>query len=231
MSTILSFDTSADFCAAALVRDGVVLSARSLAMSRGHAEALVPMVQDMCAATVIGFPDLDLIGVTVGPGSFTGVRTGIAAAKGFGLAAGCPVIGVSSLQVVAFGAGDTGSSPVLVLLDTRRSDYFAQVFSTGAEPVQAPGVFDAAGIRALIREHAPSVTGNAVGRFLDECDPDALEDIAVLDGAGVPDPADIATLAERILTIRGVAPDTLSPLYLRAPEAKIPPRGGRLTTG
>lgn len=228
MSTILAFDTSADFCAAALVRDDAVLAAESLAMSRGHAEALVPLVQKLCAETDVDLQDIDLIGVTIGPGSFTGVRTGIAAAKGFALAADCPAIGVSSLHAVAFGARDTGSAPLLVLLDTRRTDYFAQMFTASAEPVDEPGVYDTAGVSDLIRRHAPAVTGNAVGRFREETEPAVHEGLAALAGTGTPEPAVVATLAQSILTIRGVAPDTLSPLYLRAPEAKIPPRGGRL---
>jgi tRNA threonylcarbamoyladenosine biosynthesis protein TsaB len=110
MTTILSFDTSADFCAAALVRADTALACDSLPMSRGHAEALVPLVQKLCAEAGIKLSDVDLIGATVGPGSFTGVRTGIAAAKGFALAAGCPAIGVSSLDAVALGAKDHAES-------------------------------------------------------------------------------------------------------------------------
>ena len=73
MTTILSFDTSADFCAAALVRAETALACDSLPMSRGHAEALVPLVQELCAEAGIKLSGVDLIGVTVGPGSFTGV--------------------------------------------------------------------------------------------------------------------------------------------------------------
>ena len=102
MTTILAFDTSADFCAAAIVRDDAALAARALPMSRGHAEALVPLVQELCDEAEIELRAVDLIGVTIGPGSFTGVRTGIAAAKGFAFAAGCPAIGISSLEAVAF---------------------------------------------------------------------------------------------------------------------------------
>lgn len=228
MSTVLSFDTSADYCAAALVRDGVAVAAESVAMSRGHAEALVPLVQDLCAGAKLAFSDIDMIGTTVGPGSFTGVRTGIAAAKGFALAADCPAIGVSSLHAVAFGVRHDGASKTLVLLDTRRDDFFVQLFLANAEPAAAPRVLDAAGVRDLLREHAAIVTGNALDRWREVCDPADLAKTEVLEGAGVPDPVDVATLAERILDTVGVAPDTLSPLYLRAPEAKIPPGGGRL---
>ncbi|MGB0630354.1 MAG: tRNA (adenosine(37)-N6)-threonylcarbamoyltransferase complex dimerization subunit type 1 TsaB [Alphaproteobacteria bacterium] len=228
MSTVLSFDTSADFCAAAVVRDGSVLAAKSVPMARGHAEALVPLIQELCAGASIGFPDIDLIGVTVGPGSFTGVRTGLSAAKGFALAAGCPAIGVSSLQAVAVGAANECATAILAVLDTRRNDYFAQLFDAEAQPVGEPAVLDAERICDLIRIHHPVVTGNALTRFQAELGSTLQDDFVFLPGPGVPAPADVACLAERILNIGGLASGTLSPLYLRAPEASIPPGGGRL---
>ena len=227
MSTTLSFDTSADYCAAALVQDGTAIAAQSLAMSRGHAEALVPLVRKLCASTGTDLSGVDLVAVTVGPGSFTGVRTGIAAARGFALATGAPAVGVSSLQAVAYSARQAGSPSVLVVLDTRRADFFAQLFDSDAEPCGDPAVLDAGAIQDLIRMNAPVVVGNAVARFRSDVGPDMDAGIFA-SGPGVPDPADVALLAERILYTNRVASDTLSPLYLRAPEAKIPPDGGRL---
>ena len=227
MSTTLSFDTSADYCAAALVQDGTTIAAQSLAMSRGHAEALVPLVRELCASTGTDLSGVDLVAVTVGPGSFTGVRTGIAAARGFALATGAPAVGVSSLRAVAYSARQAGSPSVLVVLDTRRADFFAQLFDSNAQPCGDPAVLDAGAIQDLIRMNAPVVVGNAVARFRSDVGPDMDAGIFA-SGPGVPDPADVALLAERILYANRVASDTLSPLYLRAPEAKIPPDGGRL---
>ena len=227
MSTTLSFDTSAEYCAAALVQDGTTIAAQSLAMSRGHAEALVPLVRELCASTGTDLSGIDLVAVTVGPGSFTGVRTGIAAARGFALATGAPAVGVSSLQAVAYAARQAGSPSVLVVLDTRRADFFAQLFDSNAQPCGDPAVVDAGAIQDLIRMNDPVVVGNAVARFRSDVGPDMDAGIFA-SGPGVPDPADVALLAERILYANRVASDTLSPLYLRAPEAKIPTGGGRL---
>ena len=227
MSTTLSFDTSAEYCAAALVQDGTEIAAQSLAMSRGHAEALVPLVRELCASTGTDLSGVDLVAVTVGPGSFTGVRTGIAAARGFALATGAPAVGVSSLQAVAYAARQAGSPSVLVVLDTRRADFFAQLFDSNAQPCGDPAVVDAGAIQDLIRMNDPVVVGNAVARFRSDVGPDMDAGIFA-SGPGVPDPADVALLAERILYGNRVASDTLSPLYLRAPEAKIPTGGGRL---
>lgn len=229
MPLTLALETSADVCAAALVADGEVLGVRQVEMSRGHAEALVPMVQELARAEDVALTALDLIGVTRGPGSFTGVRTGIAAARGFAIASGAPAVGVSSLQAVARGAaGDLlAPSPILCVLDTRRADYFAQTFDKTGVATREPAVMGAQDLFRLVGSMQPVLAGNAVARLVAdyEGDPDTFQRAP---GAGNPDPVDVAAIAETILRKEGVALDTLSPLYLRAPEAKLPRNGGRL---
>ena len=233
MPLTLAMDTSADVCAAAFIRDGVCLGAGRREMTRGHAEALVPMIQDIAATAGVALPDVDIVGVAKGPGSFTGLRTGIAAARGFALASGAQAVGVSSLDAVARGAARTGRPAgtihrtILCVLETRRSDYFAQLFGAEGEARTPPAVLDAAGVFALIGDGKPVLAGNAVRRLLSNYDGDpALFGRAP--GDGCPDPVDIAAIAEAILNKEGLASDTLSPLYLRAPEAKLPVNGGRL---
>ena len=199
MSKILAFDTSADFCAAAIVCHGKPLAARSVAMSRGHAEALVPLVQCMCADVQLELGDLDLIGVTVGPGSFTGVRTGLAAAKGFALAAGCPTIGVSTMEAVAAACRNTRAAPLLVILETRREDYFVQVFDAQGQPEDPPAVRDAAQILEIVQVRRPVVAGNAVDRFRRTFEGCLPGDAVFEAGPGVPNPDDIAYMAHKIL--------------------------------
>lgn len=230
MTLILALETSADICAAALVEDGDILGVRQAAMSRGHAEALVPMVQELAGTAGIALTNLDLIGVTRGPGSFTGVRTGIAAARGFAIASGATAIGVSSLQAVArgvVGGGAASPHPVLCVLETRRADYFAQIFGSDGAPHGAPEVMTAQDLFLLIGSMQPVLAGNAVDRLLSsyDGDPGLLRRDP---GSGNPDPVDVAALARTIFEKQGVAQDTLSPLYLRVPEAKIPVNGGRL---
>jgi tRNA threonylcarbamoyladenosine biosynthesis protein TsaB len=225
----LALETSADVCAAAIVRDGVCLAAHRVEMTRGHAEALVPIVQDLAVAAEIALTDLDLVGVTKGPGSFTGLRTGIAAARGFALAAGAAAVGVSSLEAVARGVVRTQppAGPLLCVLETRRDDFFAQLFGVTGEARAAPAVLDRAEVLALIADTNPCIAGNAVARLLAGTDPIAGSFQRVT-GDGCPDPVDIAALAEAIQNKEGLVSDTLSPLYLRAPEAKLPANGGRL---
>lgn len=229
MPLILALDTGADACAAALVADGEALGVRQTEMSRGHAEALVPMVRDLAETAGVALTALDLIAVTRGPGSFTGVRTGIAAARGFAIASGAPAIGVSSLHAVARGvaAFSTGTSPILCVIDTRRADYFAQTFDHAGVATGVPGVVSAEDLFVLIASLQPVLAGNAVSRLLSAYDGDP-ETLRCAPGTGGPDPVDIAAIAETIFRKEGVAQDTLSPLYLRAPEAKLPANGGRL---
>lgn len=234
MPLTLALETSADACSAAIVADGEVLGVRQVEMRRGHAEALVPMVQDVAGAAGVALTALDLIGVTRGPGSFTGVRTGIAAARGFAIASGAPAVGVSSLEAVALGAarGSSESAPILCVLDTRRADYFAQTFDPDGAALRAPEVMGAEELFDLIGTLQPVLAGNAVSRLLSEYD-GAPETVCRAPGTGNPDPADVAAIAEIILSKQvpnkeGLVQDTLSPLYLRAPEAKLPANGGRL---
>lgn len=229
MPLTLALDTSADNCAVAILRDGVCLDRRKEHMTRGHAEALVPMVQSAAEASGVSLSDIGLVAVTRGPGSFTGLRTGIAAARGFALAAGAPAIGVSSLHAVALGASralhpETG---ILGVLDTRRADYFVQMFDAAGVPTGDPDVHDAGHIETLLGDDIVLLAGNAVPRLLSAL-PRQFTAMPCLAGDGCPDPVDVAILAEAILNKEGLVSDTLSPLYLRAPEAKLPVNGGRL---
>jgi len=225
----LALETSADVCAAAIVRDGACLAAHRVEMTRGHAEALVPIVQDLATAAEIELTDIDLVGVTKGPGSFTGLRTGIAAARGFALAAGAAAVGVSSLEAVARGVVRTHhpAGPLLCILETRREDFFAQPFDAAGEALAAPAVLGREEILSMIADLGPFIAGNAVERLLagNGGKPGTFRRIP---GDGCPDPVDIAELAEAIQNKVGLVSDTLSPLYLRAPEAKLPANGGRL---
>src|SRR2546430_11003896 len=100
---VLAIDTALGACAAAVLdaRLGEILASESRPMLRGHAEAIMPLIARVMDAAFVDFALLDRIAVTVGPGSFTGLRVGIAAARGIALAAGKPAIGLSTLSALA----------------------------------------------------------------------------------------------------------------------------------
>ena len=106
--TILAFDTSAGHCAAAVLRDGDIVIAKAEDMTRGQAERLVPLLEEILAETGLAWSDIDRIGVGVGPGNFTGIRISVATARGLALGLGAPAIGVTTFDAIAsITPGDT----------------------------------------------------------------------------------------------------------------------------
>lgn len=126
---VLAIDAALAACSAAVLADGEIVAHRFEAMARGHAERLLPMVREVMAAAALGFEALDLIAVTIGPGHFTGLRVGLAAAQGLSLALGRPLAGVTTLEAVASAAGEDG--PLAVALESKRADLYLQIFSNG----------------------------------------------------------------------------------------------------
>jgi len=209
---VLAIDTALAACGIAITDGDRTLASHRRVMGRGQAEVLLPEVRAAMQAAGLGFADLDLIAVTIGPGSFTGIRTGIAAARGLGLATGKPVIGIVTLDVLAAAAGPQ-ALPVVALIDAHRGEVYGR--APGGEPFASP-VGDVLallppGPLALVGSGAALVAALAPGRC------------RVLDVAPDPDPVVLARLAaERFAALGGVPPAPAVPLYLRAPDAKLP---------
>ena len=208
---VLGLDTSLGACSAAVVRDGRTLAAISEPMLRGHQERLAMLVQQTLLAGGVAFADLDRIGVTVGPGSFTGLRVGLAFAKGLGLALTKPCIGVGTLEALA--ASDPGPDLICAVIDAKRDQLYLQMFDGGA-PLMAPDALPveiaAARLAELWRGGPVRLTGPGAALLAE-----VSSEIVLIDRSA-PDPAAVARLAAR----RPVAP--ARPLYLRAPDAKLP---------
>ena len=207
---ILAIDTCLFACSAAVVQDGAVLAGRVEPRSRGHQERLAPLVAEVMAeAGGVGFDQLDRIAVTVGPGSFTGLRVGLAFAKGLSAALAIPAVGVGSLEALA----QPHKGRVFAVLDAKRGQVYLQAFADGAA-VSAPDALPIETAAARVAELAPDILVGTGAALLAQMRPSA-QAIAV-DHA---DPAAIAALgASR-------SPVPPRPLYLRAPDAKLP--GGK----
>src|SRR5262245_51324118 len=138
---VLAIDTALEACSVAVL-DTAHADTRvqeSLPMQRGHAEALMPLIERMLNRAQLDASALDRIAVTIGPGSFTGLRVGIAAARGIALASGKPAVGLSTLAAFAaplIAADDT--LPVVVAIDARHDHVYLQVFGPGGRTVVAP---------------------------------------------------------------------------------------------
>jgi tRNA threonylcarbamoyladenosine biosynthesis protein TsaB len=212
---VLALDTALESCSAAVTDDGRTLAARSEAMARGHQERLGPLVREVMAEAGVPFSALDRVGVTIGPGSFTGLRVGLAFAKGLGFALERPVVGVGTLHALAASVqGDL----VAAVVDARRGQFWVQMFAAG-QPLMAPDALDPAEAAARLAELVGAAPCTLVGSGAAELAP-------VIPGARrdprlAPDPAAIARLTAA--APRPSAPPR--PLYLRAPDAKLP--GGR----
>lgn len=203
---ILALDTALAACSVAVWQDGRTLAREQRPMARGQAEALIPMVQAAMVAAGLTFAELDRIAVTVGPGSFTGIRVGLAGARGLGLALGKPVIGVTTLEVLAAMWPDR---PVLAAIDARRGQVYARYFAPDIDT--APALLSLADASALA-----AVPGIGAGTGLGDGAPLlALPKDWRVVAETLPDPAALAALA----AIRPVTERSPAPLYLRAPDA------------
>jgi tRNA threonylcarbamoyl adenosine modification protein YeaZ len=153
MGAVLTLDAALDGCGAGVVRDGVVVSVRTQAGGRGSSAALAGMARDVLAEAGIPARELSGIAVTVGPGSFTGVRAALALAHGIGLGAGVPVWGVT--VGAALRAEAVVSRPVWAVVDSRRGRVFlddgADVSTVALDALPAPdGAVAVAGDAAVV---------------------------------------------------------------------------------
>ena len=208
---ILSLDTAMAACSAAVLDtdSALPLAAAFRAMERGHAEALAPMVAEVMQESGLDFTHVDRIAVTTGPGTFTGVRIGLAFARGLGLARGVPVIGIDSLTAIAM--NESAEAPLLVVSDARNEDVYAASFDAARRLLVPPHITTAARAADGLPDGA-LVIGTAKQSVLAASGRSGL----ALSGAGdIPVAARFGTLAAKGLP--GAMP---SPLYLRAPDAK-----------
>lgn len=206
---VLAIDTCLFACSVAVTDGDRVLARRVEPMSRGHQERLAPLTAEAMSEAGISFDRLDRIGVTVGPGSFTGLRVGLAFAKGLGAALSIPVVGVGSLEALA--QPEQGS--VLAVLDAKRGQVYLQAFADGAA-VSAPDVLPIETAAARLAEMDSETLVGTGAALLAQMRPGAR--IIEIDHA---DPVAVAKIAA------ARAPTPPRPLYLRAPDAKLP--GGK----
>lgn len=197
----------------------VMLAAESLAEARGRSEALVPLVRAAMRAAQTEFSALGRIVVTVGPGSFTGLRVGIAAARGFSLALDIPVIGLSTLlgfAAPALSARFPGH--VAAAIDARHDQVYFQLFSPDGRTVVAPAILPLDEAVRKIGGPPVLVAGDAALRVLERLKRAGVEDV-VLDHRAAPDlltlarlglVADPVTVPARPLYLKGASADPLS---------------------
>ena len=206
---VLGLDTCLNACSVAVLDGDRVLAHHSETMARGHQERLAPMAQAVMAEAGLAFDRLDRIGATVGPGSFTGLRVGVAFAKGLASALSVPAIGIGVLEAL----GAEGKGLVAAAVDARRDQIYLQVFENG-EALMAPDGLAITDALARLAELA-------MGRDITLIGSGAPLLASALPGAVIltPEGCDARHVA-RLAAGRAATP--IRPLYLRAPDAKLP---------
>lgn len=213
---ILAIDTALGACSACVLDAGAAqpLAIEQTPMDRGHAEALMPMIERVMGAVEGGFASLDRVAVTVGPGSYTGLRVGISAARAIALAAGIPAIGVTTLAASA--APLVGREPGRVIaaaLDARHGQVWFQALSSQGKPLVSIRQVNHRDAARAIGAGPVSLVGSAALTVANEAWAIGL-DALVLDDAKAPDVTWVARLG--LIADPESAPPR--PLYLKEPE-------------
>ncbi len=225
---ILAFDTALGACSVALAEftdaDGCTVLAQEFeARQRGHAEVLVPMIERVLSTAGATYADIDRLGVTVGPGTFTGVRVGVAAARGLSLAAGIPIVTLSTLEAIALTAAneldDVMPGRIVAVTDARRGDLYLQIFTDAVQELTQPQVLSVDAAAGAVPDDDLYLCGTGA-HLLKDALGGARQEVTVASTNTQPDAAAfVCSLAGR-----PVCDTPPEPLYLRAPDAKLPAR-------
>jgi tRNA threonylcarbamoyladenosine biosynthesis protein TsaB len=208
---VLAIDTALSGCSVAIVRGDEILASRIEPMARGQAERLAPLVDQLMADFGVGFADIETIAVTTGPGAFTGLRVGLAFARGLALALDKPCIGVSTLEVLATAA----SHPRVLAAVAVAGSVFVGAWTDRKEVVAPCRSEDLSRLLETL-DGTWTVTGPGAEDIL-TLRPEWLHFVQSL-----PDPAILAALAKQADPVTHMP----NPLYLRGVEAKL--AGGKL---
>jgi tRNA threonylcarbamoyladenosine biosynthesis protein TsaB len=210
MMRILTLDAALARCSAAVVVDGEVIAGRHQDVARGHAALLPAMVQAVLVEAAVAPPQLDLIAVTVGPGSFTGLRAGIALAHGIALAAGAELVGISVGEALAEALPHLGRRTLWSAIDSRRRRIFlerdGQVAALAMDDLPWPD-----GPVAVAGDAAIAVAARLAAREVD----------VMLTDARLPLARHIALVGAR-RAAGELPPRAAQPIYVDPPEARLP---------
>lgn len=208
--TLLAFDTALNGCNVACVRAGGKPATRQIITARDQAAKLVPLIQDCMNEAGVSFQEIDAIITTIGPGSFTGLRIGLSAARSFSLSLNKPLIAVTTMQVAARQALHvTGGAPFIILIETKRSDYYGQLFDGQGAATSEPFARSGEEIVSMLDGHF--VFGDAAAHFFTETQYNGLcETMTMID------PIDLLTVGAGS-SVTG----KVEPLYLRGADVSV----------
>lgn len=219
---VLGVDSATGACSTAIWEGGTrgsVIASRRVAMDRGQAEALVPLVMETLTDAGLTLAEIDRLAVAVGPGAFTGLRIALAAARGFALAADRPLVGITSFDAIhhALGTTERAGRRVLVTVDSRRDEPYAQLFEVDGAPRGAPVALPPAVLASWLPDGPLLVAGDGAEALRIALA--GRRDVAFAEALVGPDARAVAELG----AIRPAGGD-VRPLYLRPPDVTLPKR-------
>lgn len=219
---ILSIETSTMLGGIAIVDDNGLISEIRLNVSVEHSERLVPEIENLLKSSGLSIHEIDAFAVSAGPGSFTGLRVGMATVKGLSIASGKPVVAVSTLEAMAWNF-PYSEYPVCPVLDARRNQVFTALyrwkdgdFMTLKEPSVVGRVEFVELIRSIVNNESVILTGNGYNFYL------GIDQFLIPPGHQlVPSPANVGFLGLRLAKEQKFSdPLRLTPLYLRRSQAE-----------
>ncbi|MBU6507075.1 MAG: tRNA (adenosine(37)-N6)-threonylcarbamoyltransferase complex dimerization subunit type 1 TsaB [Alphaproteobacteria bacterium] len=218
---VLGLDSAGSQCAIAVLDGERVASARAEAMLRGQAERLMPLIAETLAAASIAPAALDLIAVTTGPGSFTGIRIGLAAARGLALATGRKAVGVGVLDAYAAAvpAAARQGRTLVVAVESKRDEFYLQAFKAAGAALSTPAQIHPRDLASWLPPGPLLLAGDAAARLQAEL---TGHDFVTAPGAQSVDAVWVARLGRAQEDGAAAAPPR--PFYLRAPDTTTPRR-------
>ncbi|WNK00166.1 tRNA (adenosine(37)-N6)-threonylcarbamoyltransferase complex dimerization subunit type 1 TsaB [Thalassospiraceae bacterium LMO-JJ14] len=223
MTIVLGIDTATSGCAVALCRDGERLADARERMARGQSEALLPMINDVMDRSGVDFADIDAIAVTRGPGAFTGLRIGLAAARALALAIARPCLGIITFDILLAQVLETdaleSADALVIAVESKREELFIALFNPQGGPIGEAAVLRPEQVGGLLEGcRRVVVAGDGGARVAEALG--ANFDVRHLHDVDIPDPCVIARIGYNNLNIRDNFPAT--PLYLRPPDVSLP---------
>ncbi|MEP2980005.1 MAG: tRNA (adenosine(37)-N6)-threonylcarbamoyltransferase complex dimerization subunit type 1 TsaB [Lentilitoribacter sp.] len=216
---ILAVDTAGPMCAACLY-DGESekpIAAISKEIGRGHAEHLPSVIQDVLDQAALTFKDITHLAVTIGPGSFAGIRVGISYCRALALALKIPATGISSLNAMAYGVLPTSKKDALAVLDARRGEVYLSALSASGEAIIEPKALTYEDALPVISSGQFILCGNGI-LPIKEIENDAFSEIEIAHENAFPEIEMVAKLAVNL--IKDDIVQAMRPQYLRQADAK-----------
>lgn len=217
---VLSLDTAMSGCTVGLLNTETGEASSSVElMVRGHAERLVPLIQEALTKAHLDFPDMGIIATTTGPGAFTGLRIGLSTARALGLALNIPVVGVTTLSALAssYFAENKISQNLLVLIETKRTDFYGQLFSSEGDTLSEPFALPADIISEIYLQQPVRLIGDANDRFTSLVAAEKKMLVTPVAGFEIPDPVFVARIGYALYE-SGDMVSAPEPLYLRGAD-------------